>query len=565
MSFISKLRLKLGLKPLETNDSEENKPKPGSDTNPVFFKTENLSVKLEAQKLKERIETQRSKRKVVEKLKRIKGLAESESEEEEASAWVLKNRQKEEEKARALKRAQLLEEMDNEFGVSSIIDDEIKKKREKAYTTKHLKGLTVGHKSDEFKEGQLMILTLKDNQVLAEDEDVLVNIDLVDQQKANKNIENKSKRPEYKPYDEPEFDEFGILQKKSLLSKYDEEIEGPKKESFKLGFSAADKHKEIEMIRMKLKQEEGRISLTGPKPQIANEYYTEEEMTQFKKPKKGRKKGLRKKEAILETNDMEVFTNTANSSDHGSRKVQNKDKSEEISIKEEPIDQIGNEVKPERPKKSVLSLLDSISTEERFDVMGIDLSDVVLEEDEADKELQMALHKSRKLKSRDNLEATTGAASIAKVAQTVKSFDNGNEESNDSESFVSNSIILNSTAEFCRNLGDIPTYGLAGNRDDEQQLMDLDEEIVEEKATDPEPSKGQWNEVDVKDDDIPNDFEDNEGQPILEEEPDVTRGLAGALQLAMKKGYLDKEVTKKGSTTRQSALEAKSYTIEEKF
>lgn len=29
-------------------------------------------------------------------------------------------------------------------------------------------------------------------------------------------------------------------------------------------------------------------------------------------------------------------------------------------------------------------------------------------------------------------------------------------------------IILNSTSEFCRNLGEIPTYGLAGNREDDQ-------------------------------------------------------------------------------------------------
>lgn len=31
------------------------------------------------------------------------------------------------------------------------------------------------------------------------------------------------------------------------------------------------------------------------------------------------------------------------------------------------------------------------------------------------------------------------------------------------------SIVLNSTAEFCRTLGDIPTYGLSGNRDEDAQ------------------------------------------------------------------------------------------------
>lgn len=33
------------------------------------------------------------------------------------------------------------------------------------------------------------------------------------------------------------------------------------------------------------------------------------------------------------------------------------------------------------------------------------------------------------------------------------------------------SIVLNSTAEFCRTLGDIPTYGLAGNRDEDAEEL----------------------------------------------------------------------------------------------
>ena len=30
-------------------------------------------------------------------------------------------------------------------------------------------------------------------------------------------------------------------------------------------------------------------------------------------------------------------------------------------------------------------------------------------------------------------------------------------------------IILNSTSEFCRSLGEIPTYGLSGNREEERE------------------------------------------------------------------------------------------------
>ena len=40
-----------------------------------------------------------------------------------------------------------------------------------------------------------------------------------------------------------------------------------------------------------------------------------------------------------------------------------------------------------------------------------------------------------------------------------------------SDKKVSNSgeIILNSMSEFCRSVGEIPTYGLAGNRDEERE------------------------------------------------------------------------------------------------
>lgn len=51
----------------------------------------------------------------------------------------------------------------------------------------------------------------------------------------------------------------------------------------------------------------------------------------------------------------------------------------------------------------------------------------------------------------------------------------------------------------------------------------------------------------------------------MEEEPDVSSGIAGALKLAMKKGYLDKEIKKSNVSVNVSSLQAKNYTIEEKF
>lgn len=59
------------------------------------------------------------------------------------------------------------------------------------------------------------------------------------------------------------------------------------------------------------------------------------------------------------------------------------------------------------------------------------------------------------------------APSSSQVAESVLKM--GLAESDDPSQ---KSIVLNSTAEFCRTLGDIPTYGMSGNRDEEaEELM----------------------------------------------------------------------------------------------
>lgn len=45
------------------------------------------------------------------------------------------------------------------------------------------------------------------------------------------------------------------------------------------------------------------------------------------------------------------------------------------------------------------------------------------------------------------------------------------EEPPEIESSDASAMVLDATAEFCRTLGDIPTYGLAGNRDHLAEIM----------------------------------------------------------------------------------------------
>ena len=78
---------------------------------------------------------------------------------------------------------------------------------------------------------------------------------------------------------------------KSLLGKYDEEIEGVEKKAFTLStegsFDAQEEEKERERVKQRL--QEGRISLHQLPAVVASEYYTSEEMVAFRKPKKRRK------------------------------------------------------------------------------------------------------------------------------------------------------------------------------------------------------------------------------------------------------------------------------------
>ncbi|XP_023236916.1 U4/U6.U5 tri-snRNP-associated protein 1-like [Centruroides sculpturatus] len=445
--------------------------------------------------------------------------------------------------------------MDKEFGVGALIEEEfnMKKKAEKNYGSKDLKGLVVGHSQEKFEEGQNIILTLKDKGVLEESEDVLENVNFIDNEKAAKNIENKLRKSDYKPYDD-EFDEFGMVKKKTLLSKYDEEIDGVKKETFVIGASVVDREKQLELIRMKLKQQQ-EVTLDLPALKIANEYYTTEEMVRFKKPKKKVRK-VRKRE-LLKPEDLIPLPGENAGIDHGSRKT-----TKNVAVKQ------SNKVNEKEEEYLYNSLTEAVDMEidkndlEEPEIMGPeeDLTGVPVEEDKAELELQMALTKARKLKQKEILSSRS-----EKVAEAIKNSEINSTGASLSQNKIG-SIVLNSTAEFCRTLGEIPTYGMSGNRDEEaEELMDYEKELVEEKKRleQEAQNRGAWNEVDIEE--KPVEIKNRENEPILEEEPDVSCGLAGALALAMKKGYLEQESKKLSSAPRPSQLQAQTYTIEEKF
>ena len=91
-----------------------------------------------------------------------------------------------------------------------------------------------------------------------------------------------------------------------------------------------------------------------------------------------------------------------------------------------------------------------------------DLTGVVVDEDTAALELELALNKARRLNQSKRVRRQNERDVAMAAADDA-----------DAPTHYGSSIELNSTSEFCRSLGEIPTLGLAGNRDDDDEEMSV--------------------------------------------------------------------------------------------
>jgi U4/U6.U5 tri-snRNP-associated protein 1 len=117
-----------------------------------------------------------------------------------------------------------------------------------------------------------------------------VSVALNDHEKLKKNLELKKKKPGYNPYADAEALHTG--EKRGVLSKYDEEIEGPVKVGFVLGEEESGEGQSEEARRMQISNDmkANAVTLEYEKMQEVKDYYTQEEVVSFMKPKKRKKK-----------------------------------------------------------------------------------------------------------------------------------------------------------------------------------------------------------------------------------------------------------------------------------
>lgn len=539
----NKLRAKLGLKPLEVGpsvtasansrqDENEERDEATADLKRVkddwgeFYHKPagQFNEKSEVEKLREKIQSKRDKRKIEQKLARIKTLGESDSD-DDPSKWVEKNRKIEEEKRKAKQRAKMFESMDQEMDVD-VKEIRRREPKRRAYKEKDLKGLKVAHDIESFTEDRQVILTLKDQDVLAEDGDTLINVNMVENERYKKNIEVRKKNPLHYGYDvyEEQYDEFGNFIDRSVLGKYDDDIGGGQSSTFTLGESKElIRENQRRALEIKAKLQNKTLESLNEEPlRLASDHYTEEELTKFKKPKKKIKK-IRQK---LKADDLLELAGdaTEEGKDLGSRK--RRLRADELPPLPDDIPEVKAEVE--------------------------------------DDDLEHVLMKARRLKQKDAI-IKKGIPLEAVKPEIKMETEGSDEESVGFRERESGFITLNQTAEFCRTLGDIPTYGMAGNRDDNADIMDIEGNSEDENEE--ERRRGKWNAVDPNDE--PKLMEgvqvvELEDTAILDEEPDVASGMAAALQLAMSKGYIEKEESNRPSNSRFAHLQAQNYSIDDK-
>ncbi|CAI2355212.1 unnamed protein product [Caenorhabditis sp. 36 PRJEB53466] len=508
----NKLRASLGLAPLEQDESKVRDAEDG--TNEKIYnedgfefrhrKADNWADKKKEQAIKERIEVAKAKREVYSKVLKSKKLADSD-EEDSAASFVEKMRQKEEEAKKAAERAAAFDKLDEELGVSALVDKIKKPKTPKTKGPSDTAGMVIGHGREAFIEGD-QILVLQDKGVLDDGDEVLVNPNMLDDERHKKNVELRKRKDPRRNFDE-DVDEFGNLKNFGVLAKYDETLEGEQKKQFRLdetgGVDLEEEKREMEAFR-RMKMAGKRLeSLETKKYELASEFYTQDEMVKFRKVKKGKKEKNTRKKKVLKASDLVPVEPAGGGKgrDFGRRRRDSDDEKVEERVEEmKQEDGEVNEADDGKWKKAMhgngvdLNRLqklraktarnDDDDEDSDDDLMfsgGVDLTGVVIDDDAAD-ELNSMLAKTRKVKQNDGSKAEDDVGKRVQDMLSTHGVKVEVDEEEDVKPAVSDgALFIDSTTEYCRHVGEITTLGLGGNRNvDVSELKKVKEEEKEQ-------------------------------------------------------------------------------------
>ena len=344
-----------------------------------------------------------------------------------------------------------------------------------------------------------------------------MNVNIAENERTKKNVENKKiGLGTYKAYDEGDVDEYGQFKVKQILDKYDEELEGPRKESFQLGRGGKyDTSAEAKMAEIRKHMSSQAQTLDIAAPTLATEYLSKEEMT-FKKKKRRVKKVRQRGSGVLTADDLlATGPDEGDAEDLGNRR----DRGNRGGKRRER----GGEVDEEGGGGGGVAAAAAGGGEEDMDMdpqeLGgnwstiegpeVDLSgDVAVDFQDDQKSFERAMSKARKLKTTvtGSTSSTINEPKESKVAEKVRILEKlkdaaekkkkrfgsgagggsgaagGSGEADGEVVRQKGEVMFNATSEFFRVLGELPTYGQSGNRDsDEEDQLDFERETEAEK------------------------------------------------------------------------------------
>ncbi|KAF5182571.1 Sart-1 family protein dot2 [Thalictrum thalictroides] len=452
----------------------------------------------------------------------------------EVLSWVSKSRKLEEkrnaEKKKALRKSKVFEEQDNNVLGESEDEEPIK------HTASDLAGVKVLHGIDKVIEGGAVVLTLKDQNILAdgdinEEVDMLENVEIGEQKQRDEAYKAAKKKPG--TYDDKFNDEAG--DEKKMLPQYDDPMENEGVTLDASGSFTGAAGKKLEELRKRIQGVSTKSvfeDLTSS-AKISSDYYTQDEMLQFKKPKK--KKSLRKKDKLdLDSLEAEAISAGLGVGDLGSRK----DGKRQIAKEEEQ--------RSEAQMRSDAYQSAYAKAEEASKALRQELpSTTQVDEDETvfgdeDDDIYKAFEKSRRLALKKQGDgAISGLQAVASLALTAgnRSEETQNPSSGDTQE---NKVVFTEMEEF--------VGGLQLNNDDthkpksEDIYMDEDETLNSfDQETKDEPAG--WTEVnDISNDELPTHEETETVPDETLHEVAVGKGLSGALKLLKERGTLKETI-----------------------
>lgn len=453
----------------------------------------------------------------------------------EVLAWVSKSRKIEEirnaEKEKALQLSKIFEEQDKMNGEES---DEEENAR---LAAKELGGMKVLHGIDKVVEGGAVVLTLKDQSILAGDDinqevDVLENVEIGEQKKRDDAYKAAKKKTGI--YDDKFNDEPGSERK--ILQKYDDPAEEEGVTLDASGGFGIDAEKKLEELRRRIQGPSSinRMEDLNSSGRLLSDYYTQEEMVQFKKPKK--KKSLRKKEKMdLDALEAEAKSAGLGVGDLGSRN----DNTRQVLKEEKERAEAETRSNAYQAAYAKAEEASKALRPEKTNYNQREEDDAVFDDD--DEELRKSLERARKLalRKQEGLAKTfpESIASLAASRANDSTVDNASSVSGEAQE---NKVVFTEMEEF--------VWGL--QLDEEEQKPGSDDVFMEEDVL-PKPSDeemknedGGWTEVKETKEEEPS-VKDEEMEVIPDDtirEVPVGKGLSGVLKLLQERGTLKEDI-----------------------